>query len=85
MAVPVPLMMIVSAALGVEWRLDRHEPRAKPAQHVFDDVIAPDAQPLARDLHVDMPIADMPSEPCQIVAVRSGDFDAAARAARPRG
>ena len=72
---PVPLMMIVGAALGVEWRLDRREPRAKPAQHVFDDVIAPDAQPLARDLHVDVAIADMPGEPCQIVAIRSGDFD----------
>ena len=74
-AVPVPLMMIVGAALGVEWRLDRREPRAKPAQHVFDDVIAPDAQPLARDLHVDVAIADMPGEPCQIVAIRSSDFD----------
>ena len=36
---------------------------------------APDAQSLADDLDVDVTIADMPREACQIVSIRSGDFN----------
>src|ERR1700733_10909393 len=47
-------MMIVGAALGIKRRFERRQPCAEPAQHIFDDVIAPQAQPLADDLHVDV-------------------------------
>src|ERR1700685_911256 len=73
--VTLSMMMIVGAAFGIKRRFDRRQPRAEPAQHIFDGVIAPDAQPLADDLHVEVTIADMPGQPRQVVAVRSGDFN----------
>src|SRR6202167_4592688 len=73
--VTLSMMMIVGAAFGIKRRFDRRQPRAEPAQHIFDDVIAPDAQPLADDLHVEVTIADMPGQPRQVVNVRSGDFN----------
>src|SRR5215831_19757007 len=44
-------------------------------------MIAADAERLANDLHVDMPVADMPGEPRQLVTVGGGDFDQRLRAA----
>src|SRR5262245_3172724 len=38
-------------------------------------MVATNAQPIADDLHVDMPVADMPGEPRQLVTVGGGDFD----------
>ena len=38
-------------------------------------MIAANAEPIANDLHVDMPVADMPGEPRQSVTVGAGDFD----------
>ena len=72
--VTLSMMMIVGAAFGIKRRFDRRQPCAEPAQHIFDNVIAPDAQSLADDLDVDVTIADMPREACQIVSIRSGDF-----------
>jgi len=69
------LMLAVGAVLRIERRLHWRKPRAEPAQHVLDHMIAPDAQPVAGDLHVDMPVADMPGEPRQLMAVGGGDFD----------
>jgi hypothetical protein len=71
----VAVMLIVGAALGIERRFDRRQPRAEPAKHLLDDVIAPDAQPFADDLDVDVTIADVPSKPRQVVAIDSGDFN----------
>jgi hypothetical protein len=38
-------------------------------------MITADAEPIANDLHVDMPVTDMPGEPRQFVTVGRGDFD----------
>ena len=38
-------------------------------------MIAANAEPIANDLHVDMPVADMPGEPRQFVTVSGGDLD----------
>jgi hypothetical protein len=73
--VRLAMMMIVGAALGIKRRFDRRQPCAEPAQHILDDVIAPDAQPVANDLHVDVTITNVPGEARQIVAVRGGDFN----------
>ena len=73
--VVVPVLIIVSATLGIKRRFDRFEPCAKAAQHIFDHMIAPDAQPLADDLNVDVTIADMPSKAREIVTIGSGDFN----------
>ncbi len=68
-------MLIVGAVLGIERRFDRRQPRAKPSQHVFDHVVTPDAQPVAGDLHVDVPVADMPRKPRQLTRIRRRDLD----------
>jgi hypothetical protein len=75
MRVIVAVVMVVGAAFGIEHRFNRRQPRAEPAQHLLDDVIAPDAQPFADDLDVDVTIADVPSKPGQVVAIDGGDFN----------
>ena len=75
MAVAVAVVLFVGATLGIKRRLDRLKPRTKAAQHIFDHMIAPDAQPLTDQLHVDVTIADMPGEPREIVGIRRGDFN----------
>jgi hypothetical protein len=84
----VPMMMIITmrvimivrvlpvrALLWIERRFHRRKPRAEATQHVLDHMIAANAQPIADDLHIDMPVADMPGEPRQFAAVSSRDFD----------
>jgi hypothetical protein len=68
-------MMGVCAPLRIERRLHRNEPGAESAQHVFDYVITANPQPITDDLHVDMPVADVPGESRQRVTVGGGDFD----------
>jgi len=78
MIVPMPMagrVLAVGALLRIEWRVNRSEPRAEPAQHILDHMIAANAQPIADDLHVDMPVTDVPGKPRQFVAVGGGDFD----------
>jgi hypothetical protein len=74
-ATAMGVAVFIGAAFGIERRFERLKPRAEPAQHIFDHVIAADAQPLADNLDVDVTIADVPSEAGQIVGVRGGDFD----------
>jgi hypothetical protein len=68
-------MLPVSTVLRIERRFDRRKPRAEPAQHVFDHMVAADAQPIADDLNLDMTIANVPGEPRQFMAARGGNFD----------
>src|SRR5438445_9867775 len=56
----------ISAALGLEQRLDRRHARAQPREHVRDDVIASDAQAALEDLDLDMAVAEMPGKPREI-------------------
>ena len=68
-------MLPVRALLRIERRFHRKKPRAEPAQHILDHVIAANAQAIANDLHLDMPIANMPREPRQFLAAGGGNFD----------
>src|SRR5262249_58359456 len=52
----------ISTMLRVEWRLERREPRAEAAQHVFQHGVAPDTQCVAHHLHLGVAIADVPGE-----------------------
>src|SRR5260370_8022178 len=61
--------------LGSERRIDRGEPCTEPAQHLFEHVVAADAQFVANDLHIGMPVADVPGEPRQLVRACGGDFE----------
>ena len=73
--VTVAAVLIVGAMLRIERCFERREPRAEPAQHVLDHVVAPDTQPVADDLDVDVAIADMPGEPRQLVRIRRRNLD----------
>ncbi len=90
MIVLMPMMMIIAmrvvmtmavrvltvrALLRIERRFHRRKAGAEPAQHVLDHMIAANTQPVADDLHVDVPVADVPGKPRQFVAVGGGDFD----------
>jgi len=68
-------VLSVGAVFRIERRFHRPKSSAEPAQHVLDHMIAPNAQPIADDLHIDMPVADVPSEPRQFAAVGCGDFN----------
>jgi len=48
--------------LGIEGRVDRRDHGAKPRRHLLQHVIAPDAEPVADDLHIGVTIAEMPSK-----------------------
>src|SRR5262249_17212447 len=58
----VVVCMSISTMLRVERRLDRGEPRAEAAQHVFQHPIAPDAQRVAHHLHLGVTVADVPGK-----------------------
>ena len=92
LVVPVFMMMImamtmivsmlpVGALLRIERRFDGREPRAEPAQHIFDHMIAAHAQPIADDLHFDVTVSDVPGKPCQFMASGGGDLDQRLRSA----
>jgi hypothetical protein len=49
--------------------------RAEMGQHRFQHGITPDAQLLANDLYLRVPIAEMPCEPRERGCIGRGDFD----------
>ena len=81
-AVRMAAVLFVGALLRIEWRLDRRQAGAEPAQHVLDHVVAANAQPIADDLHVDVAVADVPGEPRQLVSIRRRRSRPAAPAGR---
>ena len=76
---PMPVMMTVRgrvrAPLRLERRLKRGQLRAETAQHVFQHMVAADAQPIADHLYVGMPIAEMPCQLQSLRFARCGDLD----------
>ena len=69
------LMTAVSAAFGLKGRLQLDEDRSKAAQHVFDDVIWPNAERLTSELGRDMSIAEMPRQTHKLAGIPVGDID----------
>lgn len=65
----------ISAALGIERRLDLDDAGAEPGHHRLDDVIAANAQTLRHDLGRQMAIAEMPGDPHQMERIGAADFD----------
>lgn len=64
----------VGAALRIERRFDFDDRGAKPAHHVLDHMIAPDAKPSGCDLRLQMPVAEMPSDAHQVMRIVAADF-----------
>ena len=64
----------IGAAFGIERRLDLDDARAEALHHRLDDVIAPDPQALGHDLGRQMPVAEMPGDPNQMMRIDAADF-----------
>jgi hypothetical protein len=64
----------VGAAFGVKRGLNRAHGAAKALHHILDDVIMPNAQLSPRDLHRQVPVAQMPRESQQVLGVFRLDF-----------
>src|SRR5690348_1447975 len=76
--VRVPVLMaaaFIGAALGIERRLDLDDARAQSPDHGFDDVIAADAQAFCHDLRRQMPVAEVPGDPHQMLRIASPDLE----------
>ena len=65
----------IGAAFGIEWRFDLNHPRAQALHHGFDDMIAPDPQPLADDLGRQMAVAEVPGDPDQMMRIDAPDLE----------
>src|SRR5205085_7614424 len=63
------------ARLRIERRLDRHELRAEPAQHILKHMIAANAQRLTDHLYVRVPVAKVPREPREAMGTIRRDLD----------
>jgi hypothetical protein len=66
---------LISAAFGIERRLDLDDPRAEPLQHLRDDVVTPDTQRLLGDLRRQMAVSEVPGEPDHVLRVAALDLD----------
>ena len=65
----------IGAALRIKGRLDGSDLGAEPAQHVLDDVVAPNPDRIGEHLRGQMPITDMPGEPHQIDRLAAPHLD----------
>jgi len=79
-SVAMTVRLGVRALLRIKRRIEGSQQSAEPPQHVLDHMIAANTQPIAHDLHLDVPVADVPGEPRQRMAVGGGDFDQRLRA-----
>lgn len=65
----------IGAAFGMEGGVDGHDIGAELDEHVLDDVITADAQPVAEQFGRQVPVAEMPGEAQQMRAVLGADLD----------
>lgn len=84
MAMIVAMAMVVSmimggagigSALRIERRLDLGQPATETTDHLLDDVVAADPKAPWRDLGRQMPVAEMPGNPYQVLRIAAADFD----------
>jgi hypothetical protein len=74
MVVPMA-MAAVRTGLRLEGCLQLRERRSEAAEHLFDDVVRPDAKSLTPDLGRHMPVAEMPRESDELTRFRVSDVD----------
>ena len=81
----VPMVMIVivmvmpgarciGASLGIERRFNRLDMPAQTFDHVLDHMVGANADPVAKQLHRQMTITQMPCDPHKFAIVMSVDF-----------
>ena len=76
---PMIVMTIPAAGIGAAFRIERRvdgdDARAEALHHLLDHMIAPDAQALADDLCRQVPIAEMPGDPHQMIRIAAANLD----------
>ncbi len=77
MIVPVNVAMAVGAAFGIERRQHGFHGGAQPLQHVLDDMIVADPQPITEKLGRQVPVAEMPGDTDQFGRTGSPDLQKA--------
>ena len=65
----------VRAGLGIERCVDLLDMAAETFNHVLDDVVGSDPDPVPEQLHRQMAIAEMPGDPNQMMRIVTPDFD----------
>jgi hypothetical protein len=82
MLMTMVIMIIVSmAGLGVgpafriERRLDLDDARPQPLHHRFDHMVPANSQALGQDLGRQVPVAEMPGEPHQMMRIAGANFE----------
>lgn len=65
----------ISSAFGIERRLDFNDARAETLHHVFDDMVAANAKPLADDLSWKMSVAEVPCKANEMMRIDAANFD----------
>jgi hypothetical protein len=65
----------ISASLGIERRLNLLDMAAQALDHFLNDVIGPDANAVAEQLHRQMTIAEMPGDAHQFAVIMRVDFE----------
>jgi hypothetical protein len=65
----------IGATLGIERRFDLDHAGAEAAHHLLDHVIAADPQALGRDLHRQMPVAEVPGDANEMHGVAAADLE----------
>jgi hypothetical protein len=64
----------VGSGFGVEWRVDRFDMTAEAFDHVPDHVVGTDPDSIAKQLHRQMTIAEMPGDANQFAVVVTVNF-----------
>ena len=65
---------LVGACVGLERRLDVGDLRAEPAHHVFQHMVAADADSVGQNLRLHMAIADVIRDPRKLADVAATHF-----------
>jgi hypothetical protein len=64
----------IRSGFGIEWRIDRFGMTAEAFDHVSDDVVGTDPNSIAKQLHRQMTIAEMPGDTDQFSVVVTMNF-----------
>jgi hypothetical protein len=64
----------IGSGFGIEWRVDRLDMAAKALDHFLDDMVGTDPDPVAKQLHRQMTIAEMPGDADKFPVVMTVNF-----------
>lgn len=71
----IVVVLAVGPAFGIEGNADLADIRPQALQHVDDDMIVADQQAVMVDLGRQMPVAEMPGQPCERRGIAAAHLD----------